>query len=201
MSTPARAARTLGLAVFIALILLLGVHTLTKQRIEDAQQDWLLQNLAELFPTGQSFDNDPLESMHQLVAPELGTDKPVAVYPLYQSGKPVACVLELVAPDGYSGDIQILLGVRYDGQVIAARVIEHKETPGLGDDIEYRKSDWIIQFNGQSLVSNQQAGWNLRSAGGDYDGLTGATITSRAVIQAIYRALDWYKNHKDEVYL
>lgn len=207
MSTPAKASKTLTLAVLIALALLLAINTITKERIAKAQQDFLLSNLSAVLPD-EEFDNDPIDSMFQHIAPQLGTDRPLSVYPVYRSGQPLASVLELIAPDGYSGSIRILLGVYFSGEIIAARVVQHKETPGLGDDIEHRKSDWILQFNGQSistksddssqLTPNQS--WRMRRDGGQYDAITGATITSQAVVRAIHRALEWYDKNKDQVF-
>jgi len=86
--------------------------------------------------------------------------------------------------------------------------VQHKETPGLGDDIEYRKSDWILQFNGQSISANSDESsqlspnqsWRMRRDGGQYDAITGATITSQAVVRAIHRALKWYDKNKDQVF-
>ena len=207
MSTPAKASKTLTLAVLIALALLLAINTITKERIAKAQQDFLLSNLSAVLPD-EEFDNDPIDSMFQHIAPQLGTDRPLSVYPVYRSGQPLASVLELIAPDGYSGSIRILLGVYFSGEIIAARVVQHKETPGLGDDIEYRKSDWILQFNGQSISANSDdssqlnpnQSWRMRRDGGQYDAITGATITSQAVVRAIHRALKWYDKNKDQVF-
>ena len=207
MSTPAKASKTLTLAVLIALALLLAINTITKERIAKAQQDFLLSNLSAVLPD-EEFDNDPIDSMFQHIAPQLGTDRPLSVYPVYRSGQPLASVLELIAPDGYSGSIRILLGVYFSGEIIAARIVQHKETPGLGDDIEYRKSDWILQFNGQSISANSDESsqlspnqsWRMRRDGGQYDAITGATITSQAVVRAIHRALKWYDKNKDQVF-
>ena len=199
MTTSMRGGIFLALAVLLALALLATVNRFTEEPIAQSRQQWLLENLAAVLPPGP-YDNNPALSHRQHAPQELGTGEPLDIYTAYQSGKPAAAVLEVVAPNGYSGNIRLLLGVRPDGELIAARVIEHRETPGLGDKIDYRKSDWILQFDGKSLQNSQPADWQMKRSGGSYDALTGATITSDAVAQALYRALDWFASHRAEVF-
>ena len=199
MSSPERTGVTLAAAVLIALALLVSISQLTRERIDQAQQALRLENLSAVLPPGE-FDQNPVHSVRQHVAPELGGQELLDIYTAFTHGSPVAAVLEILAPDGYSGNIRILLGLLYSGVVVAARVIEHKETPGLGDGIEYRKSDWIAQFDGRSMTGDEPATWQLKNAGGDYDALTGATITSRAVLQAIHRAVQWYDSNRSQVF-
>jgi len=101
----------------------------------------------------------------------------------------VAAVLESVAPDGYSGSIRLLVGVTPDGRLLGVRVLQHQETPGLGDAIEERRSDWIRSFDGRSLGRPPMARWKVRKDGGDFDQLTGATVTPRAVVAAVRNTL------------
>ncbi|EQC1350519.1 electron transport complex subunit RsxG, partial [Escherichia coli] len=102
--------------------------------------------------------------------------------------KPVAAVLETTAPDGYSGAIQLLVGADFNGTVLGTRVTEHHETPGLGDKIELRLSDWITHFAGKKISGADDANWAVKKDGGDFDQFTGATITPRAVVNAVKRA-------------
>ncbi len=199
MSTPDRAAATLAGAVLVALVLLGGVSEITRERIDKAQQALRLDTLSAVLPPG-TFDQNPIDSLHQHVVPELGGEQAVDVYTAYRKGHPVAAVLELLAPDGYSGNIRILLGLQYSGQIVAARVVEHRETPGLGDGIDYRKSPWITQFDGSALAISEYTDWRLKKSGGQFDALTGATITSRAVLQAIHRAVQWYDANRSQVF-
>jgi electron transport complex protein RnfG len=105
-----------------------------------------------------------------------------------------ALVFEAVAPDGYSGRIRLLLAVAADGTLLGVRVTQHRETPGLGDYIEPRKDrnkerPWIRQFDGKSLTSFADGGWRVRKDGGRFDSVAGATVTPRAVIKAVHKAL------------
>ena len=102
----------------------------------------------------------------------------------------------MVAPDGYSGDIHLLLGVDPDGRVLGLRVIRHRETPGLGDYIERRRSDWILGFDGRRLGEPEAARWAVRQDGGDFDARSGATVTPRAVVKAVRRALAGLDAHR-----
>ena len=100
-------------------------------------------------------------------------------------------ILPATARDGYSGDIRALVGVRRDGSVAGVRVVAHRETPGLGDKVDLRKSDWILDFNERSLGNPALSGWNVAKEGGVFDQFTGATVTPRAVILATRRALEY----------
>lgn len=189
----------LSICVGVALILLSVVNGLTRGKITQAHQAWMLENLSSVLPEGP-FDANPMDSREQHIAPALGSAEPLEIYTAYKNEQAAAIVLEVVAPDGYSGQIKLLLGLHVDGTIIAARVIEHKETPGLGDGIELRKSNWIHQFENLSTASSMPSHWALKNRGGEFDGLTGATITSSAVVRAIHRALNWYDAHRDTIF-
>lgn len=120
-------------------------------------------------------------------APALGKGEH-RVYIAEKNGTPVAAVMEATAPDGYSGAIQLLVGVDFNGTVLGTRVTEHHETPGLGDKIERRFSDWITHFSGKSIQGANDSRWAVKKDGGDFDQFTGATITPRAVVNAVKRA-------------
>jgi electron transport complex protein RnfG len=112
----------------------------------------------------------------------------------------VAAVFSVVARGGYAGDIELLVGVRADGRVAGVRVVEHHETPGLGDGIEADKSDWIRGFDGRSLGDPPREDWAVRRDGGDFDQFTGATITPRAVVEAVRDTLIYFEDHRDQVF-
>ena len=113
-------------------------------------------------------------------------------------GVPVAFILPALATDGYSGDIRFLVGIDRDSEITGVRVIEHRETPGLGDKIDIKKSDWILSFNGKAL-NNPQGGWAVQKDGGEFDAFTGATITPRAMVNRIKAVLDYYALHNIEL--
>lgn len=199
MNSNTRTGLTLGLCVLAAITALTLAHNLTRNRIEEVRQQWMLQGLMDVLPTGP-FDSDPLSSVQRITAPELGGNDAHAVYTVYRNQMPLGAVLSVVAPDGYNGDIHLLLGVSVNGQITGVRVSEHRETPGLGDRIDFSRSDWVTHFNGQSLSSTSSSDWGVSKNGGRFDAFTGATITPRAVINAVYRALQWYADHQQELY-
>lgn len=118
----------------------------------------------------------------------LGSDKPHKLYVARQDQKPVAVAIETIAPDGYAGVIQLLVGVDFSGTVLGVRVVQHNETPGLGDKIETRRSEWITHFKGKNIGNPHDHRFAVKKDGGDFDQFTGATITPRAVVNATQRA-------------
>jgi electron transport complex protein RnfG len=114
-------------------------------------------------------------------------------------GQPVAAIIPSITPEGYSGDIAMIVGVNFDGSVAGVRVVEHKETPGLGDKVDLRKSDWILSFNGKSLSKPEPSAWNVKKERGEFDQFTGATITPRAVIHQIAKTLQYFSQDKERL--
>jgi electron transport complex protein RnfG len=112
----------------------------------------------------------------------------------------VAAIIETNAPDGYNGNIRMLVGIRVDGSLLGVRVTEHQETPGLGDAIDTRKSNWILQFNNLSLSNPAPSNWKVKRDGGAIDQITSATISSRAVTKAVYNTLRYYSEHRDQLF-
>ncbi len=104
--------------------------------------------------------------------------------------------LEAIAPDGYGGDIHLLVGIDVNGTVTGVRVTSHRETPGLGDYIDRNKSPWIEQFVGKSLTTPAAKHWKVVKDGGRFDARAGATITPRAVVKAVKSALDYFARHR-----
>lgn len=175
-------------------------HDNTEARIADNQRRALLKSLNELVPPDQ-YDNDIYTDILYVQNSELlGTDRPVPVYRARKDGWPVAAVLAPVAPDGYNGNIQLLVAIRLDGTLAGVRVVQHRETPGLGDHIEADRSDWIRSFDGKSLNNPGQASWKVKRDGGVFDQFTGATITPRAVVKAVKKALVYYKARGEKLF-
>lgn len=172
----------------------------TRERIELNERAALLGNLHVLVPPDRH-DNDLYEDRIQVRAPEqLGSPYPLPVYRARRDGEPVAAILTVIAPDGYSGPIQLLVAIRHDGTLAGVRVLSHRETPGLGDAIEASRSDWIHDFEGKSLRNPPPEDWRVKRDGGVFDQFTGATITPRAVVAAVHRALQYFRAHRDELF-
>ncbi|NCA70920.1 MAG: electron transport complex subunit RsxG [Sphingobacteriia bacterium] len=163
-------------------------HQLMDGRITENQRQAMLTKLAAIVPAGR-FDNDPLEDQIQVSAQELLGGAQTRVYRIRQGDEPVAVVLEPVVPDGYAGPIQLLVSVLRDGSLGGVRVLYHHETPGLGDKIEERKSDWVLSFTGRSLTDPAPERWEVKRDGGEFDQFTGATITPRSIVHAVKNAL------------
>jgi electron transport complex protein RnfG len=196
-------ARSMGVAALIltgfAIVgtgLVVVTYSGTKDIIAEAQRAALEASLNQLVPADR-YDNRVTEDRIEVVDPEwLGTDQPVTVYRARRNGQPVALFATPVAPDGYSGDINLLVGIDADGNVTGVRVTAHRETPGLGDYIDRLKSDWIEQFRGKSLGDPEAKYWKVAKDGGRFDARAGATITPRAVVKAVKGALDYFARHR-----
>jgi electron transport complex protein RnfG len=189
-----RAALTLAAVGVLGLGGLLALRALSAERIAAQERAATLRALAVLLPTG--FDNDPQTDRVDVVAPAwLGSEDALLVRRARREGQVQALLLEAVAPDGYNGDIRLLIGVDIHGDVIGVRVLEHRETPGLGDPIEIERSAWIIGFDGRSLHDPEADAWRVRRDGGAFDQLAGATITPRAVVGAVRRTLQFVEAH------
>ena len=164
----------------------------TKAQIDLEVRRAEARQLLEIFPPG-THDNDIVDDVFEVAAETalLGIREPRQGYRVRQGNKVIGVILPATARDGYSGDIRALIGVRLDGSVAGVRVVAHRETPGLGDKVDLRKSDWILDFNERSLTNPVLSGWNVEKEGGVFDQFTGATVTPRAVILATRRALEY----------
>ncbi|RUM91303.1 MAG: electron transport complex subunit RsxG [Thiomicrospira sp.] len=195
-----RAARLLSIYTVIGVGLLLLVKQLTDKPIQTAEKRVLLETINQLLPS-EEYDNALLNDTTEVTAPKyLNTTDPVTVYRARKNGQPVALILTTHAADGYNGDIKIMLAVYEDGRIAGVRVLKHKETPGLGDKIELKKSNWILGFNGLKLREDNANLWAVRKDGGGFDQFTGATITPRAVIKAVKNALQFIQEKGAKLY-
>ena len=182
----------LGLFALVTALVISAIFLLTRDRVALQQRMAEEKALLQILPQ-ENHDNSLLDDT--LPAPVGGDllrlEKPRPIYRARRDGNVTALIVPARAPDGYSGDIDLIVGVRRDGRIAGVRVLAHRETPGLGDQIERRKSDWISGFNGHSLDSTEPKDWAVRKDGGVFDQFTGATITPRAVIAATRRALEF----------
>ena len=172
----------------------------TRERISANERATLLRKLHQLVPQ-ERHDNVLLDDTLTIInTPLLGTLEPVTVYRARKAGQPVALVITPVAPDGYSGIIKLLVGINVDGTLNGVRVVAHRETPGLGDAIDEKRSDWIHLFDNRSLQDPPLDRWAVKKDGGDFDQLTGATITPRAVVKAVRQTLLYYRDNQDALF-
>lgn len=163
-----------------------AINELTKSTIE-GQANLQQKALFDQVMPANLYNNDLLKNCYLVSAPALGKGQH-KIWIAQNDGRPVGAVMEATAPDGYSGAIQLLVAADFNGTVLGTRVTEHHETPGLGDKIELRISDWITLFAGKVIHGPSDSHWAVKKDGGDFDQFTGATITPRAVVNAVKRA-------------
>lgn len=173
----------------------------TEERIAINEREALLRSLHAMVPPALHDNDLPSDTITVISKELLGTDKPVTVYRARKNSIPIAAILTPVAPDGYSGAIKLLVAISYQGDIFGVRVIAHRETPGLGDAIESERSDWVEDFRGHALANLGELGWHVKRDGGEFDQFTGATITPRAVVKAVYNSLQYFQAHKDELFI
>lgn len=193
-----------GLSLFLFAVLGVGVvtffHVLTADRIEKNEREYVMRSLNELIPAS-AYDNDFFTDTIDVIDEELlGSDQGVAVYRARRQGQPVGLIISAQAPNGYNGVIRLLVGIYADGTLAGVRVAAHRETPGLGDGIDQQSSNWVEQFPGLSLAFTPAADWQVKKNGGRFDQLTGATISPRVVIQAVYKAMLYFDRHSERLF-
>jgi len=180
---------------FACCILVASVWLLTQPAIETSQRKWLEQQLQAVLKDVH-YDNFPSTDIKSVN--RNSTD--ITIYRARLNGSSKAVVYDTVTNAGYSGAIRMLIGVDTKGEITAIRVVSHRETPGLGDAIEVSKSDWIHGFNNISLKNLRPEEWRVKKDGGRFDQFTGATITPRAVVNAVHETLQIHQQLGDEVF-
>jgi electron transport complex protein RnfG len=180
----------------VATALLVFTFSRTQPTIERSRQAEKLALLGQVLPPAL-YDNDLLASVLSVPPDELlGTRQPSSLWIARRGEQITAVALEAIAPDGYGGNIHLLIGIDVNGTVTGVRVTAHRETPGLGDYIVRSKSPWIEQFVDKSLTTPDARHWKVVKDGGQFDARAGATITPRAVVKAVRGALDYFARHR-----
>lgn len=191
----------LGLFAVATTGLIASIYLGTKDQIAAAERAAEERQLLEIIPQAEH-DNSMLDDKFIIAAEtpllEVRADRPA--YRARLGQQVTGVILPATARDGYSGDIRILVGVYRSGDIAGVRVVSHKETPGLGDAVDSKKSDWILGFKGKSLQNPLPEGWQVKKDGGEFDQFTGATITPRAVVTAVRKALDYARLHRAELF-
>ncbi len=190
----------LAAAAFAGTLLLAVTDSHTAPYIAANEYARMLRQLTAVMPA-DGYDNDPVGDARVFRDPDLlGIPGPVQVYRARRQGRPVAVAFTVVAPDGYGGPIRLMVGITAAGVISGVRVLHHRETPGLGDDIELRHSDWIESFRGTARGAPPDGDWKVKRDGGVFDQFTGATVTPRAVVGAVHRALMFFHRHRDRLW-
>ncbi|MAT51738.1 MAG: electron transport complex subunit RsxG [Porticoccaceae bacterium] len=191
----------LGLFALVTAVLLAGTYLGTRDVIAESERQAAQKTLLEIYPP-TTHDNNLLDdtlAVPRSYLPTLGLDGPSKIYVARKNGSIIGFIIPAIAPDGYSGNIHMLTGINRDGTIAGVRITSHAETPGLGDKVELRKSDWVLSFIGKSLGNPPVEQWAVKKDKGAFDQFTGATITPRAVVAKVRDTLRFYKEHKQEL--
>ena len=180
--------------VFTALLAF--VFQITKLPIEKSEAAARLSLFRQIVP--QNMHNNDLLTDTVTIAPNdlLGNKQPTIANRARIDNAPAAVIIEAIAHDGYSGDIKLLIAIKADGSISGVRVLAHKETPGLGDYIDIAKDNWIKLFDNESLLKTAEPQWKVKKDGGEFDYMAGATITPRAIVKAVHKALQYFETNK-----
>ncbi|OCH33411.1 electron transport complex subunit RsxG [Aliivibrio fischeri] len=199
LTTMKKSSLVLALFAIAATALVTITYALTKDQIAYQQQQQLLSVLNQVIPKEQH-DNELYKACILVKNNDaLGSKQAMPIYLASLNGKHSGAAIEAIAPDGYSGNIKIIVGVDSDAIVTGVRVLSHQETPGLGDKIDIRITRWVDAFLGKTVESSEDKNWAVQKDGGQFDQFTGATITPRAVVKAVKRAVWFYKTHQEEL--
>jgi electron transport complex protein RnfG len=197
MNANRRAFLLIPLLTLCGALLLAGIYSIVAPRIADNRKhaaDRLVLDALQL-PDGTTLTANGEVAAEGLLA----LREPRQVWLARLDGQVLAIVLPLRAPGGYIAPIDLIAAITPAGKIGAVHVLAQRETQGLGDAIDSSRSEWLKQFVGHSLESTPAAKWNVKNAGGDFDGITGATVTSRAVIDAVHDALQYFAQHREQL--
>jgi H+/Na+-translocating ferredoxin:NAD+ oxidoreductase subunit G len=174
-------------------------QALTEDRIEQQVARAEARALFEIIPEDRISNRILADTITLPASNTMNNGQPMTAWVARRDSRPTGLILPVTAPDGYSGDIHLLVGINMKGTVLGVRVTSHRETPGLGDKIETKKSDWIYTFEGRSLDDPEPENWAVKKDGGAFDQFTGATITPRAVVSAVERTLVYFREHRRQI--
>ena len=183
----------LGLALYIT-------HLLSAGLIAENARNAQLSVIDPLMPLPH--DNKLYDDTITITEPGyFGSGHSIRVFRARLQNQPAGIVFMPVPARGYSGDIDLIIGIAYDGTLLGVRTFRHRETAGLGDGIDHEKSPWITRFTGLTLQNPPPESWLVTEDGGKIDQISGATITSRGVVNAVRKTLEYYQQERDTLYL
>jgi electron transport complex protein RnfG len=197
---PIRTILLVGVVAAAAAFVVSASHDFSKERIAANRRARLIASLNSVLDPALR-DRDLATVRIDVTDKELlGGNDPVDVYVAEDGDKPVAAVFATTEAEGYNSTIHLLIGVSQDGVLTGVRAVSQRETPGLGDAIDIQKSKWITKFDGKSLASPARERWAVDKDDGDFDSITGATVTSRAVVKGVKNTLLYFERHRDELF-
>ena len=193
---PHRSGLLLSLGVAVAVIVTALVFAVTKKQRHISQQQIIANQIAELLPA-EAYDNNPASDAIEINA-SVSRSLTVNTAYLYKTRESIdGAVLHVTTSQGYSGDIDLLIALNQDTYLHGVAITGHTETPGLGDKIEKNRSNWIKQFINLNTVNISEPARSVKKDGGKFDQITGATVTSRAVVSAVFDTISWYARNRE----
>lgn len=184
----------------IGTAMLAYVFEITRAPIEASEKEARLALFKQILPAS-NYNNDLLDQVVKIEPNELLGNRVASQANIAKlDNKNAGVILEAIAHDGYSGDIKLLIAIRADGSVSGVRVLAHKETPGLGDYIDIAHDNWIKLFDNESLNNTTAEQWHVKKDGGKFDYMVGATITPRAVVKAVFKALQFFEQNQQMLF-
>ncbi|MEC6743648.1 MULTISPECIES: RnfABCDGE type electron transport complex subunit G [Pseudomonas] len=193
MTPRARAVLLVAAVACLAIGCAIGWAQLNAARISQAELQLKARSLLSVLPA-ERYDNQPLQRPLALPAPTLAHSTLLAGYRATLLGQPSAVVLHSRV-QGYAGPLDLLIAIDSHGRLLATRVLQHQETPGLGGKLSEPGNTWLRGFEGRTLADTPDPAWALKRDAGQFDQLAGASVTSRAVIQAVHDALRYFDEH------
>ncbi|SFS96094.1 electron transport complex protein RnfG [Porphyromonadaceae bacterium NLAE-zl-C104] len=182
---------SLSLICLTVAVLLAQVNKMTAKPIADAKAMKLQNAISEVVP---EFDNDPTAEAFMMPA---GQGDSLLVYPAKKGDQIVGYALNSFSNNGFSGNIQIMVGFDMEHKIVNYSVLQHAETPGLGS----KMSEWFRDAAkpSQSVIGRDLSKGPLAVSkdGGDVDAITASTITSRAFLEAVNKAYSAYLESKE----
>jgi H+/Na+-translocating ferredoxin:NAD+ oxidoreductase subunit G len=188
----------LTITSLVCLIVIVVVHNLTKDKISLNEERAAIAVVGEVIT--DEYDNDLLQDKIEIdVPPYINSSNMITAYRARKNNKPVAISLMPVMTKGYNGSLSLVIGISYDGTLTGIKILQHNETKGFGDQAHQDNSNWLLGFQGYSLDTPKNK-WAIKKEDGEFDQLTGATITSRSIINILYKTLEYYSANRDKFY-
>lgn len=189
----------LAIFAFFSTSIVAITYQLTKNKIIQQEQLQLQIKIDQVLPKNL-YNNNLLTDKKTITTQTNNLSNNVIIYLAYKNNNPVGAVIKASTPNGYNGDISFILGLNYQGEITGVRILKHKETPGLGDKIDYKITHWVDDFIGKTPKNSNDPLWAVKKDGGEFDQFTGATITPRAIVNAIKKIVLYYKTNKDNLF-
>ena len=188
----------LTIASLVCFFALMIVNHFTKDKISSNKEHAALAVINDVLSV--EYDNDLFQDKIELDVPGyINNTNKISVYRARLNNQPVAVSLMPVTTKAYNGSLSLVIGISYNGKLTGIKILQHNETKGFGDQAHQDNSNWLLGFSGYSLETSKE-NWAIKKDGGKFDQLSGATITSRSIINILYKTLEYYSEHREQFY-